>query len=98
MTEAAIVFENVTKYYESHLKLNAGFKSIILNFMRQGHRVDRKLVLDDLSFQINHGESVGFIGKNGAGKSTLLGLIASVMRQTSGRIAAWCGVPPGPDR
>ena len=87
MTEAAIVFENVTKYYESHLKLNAGFKSIILNFMRQGHRVDRKLVLDDLSFQINHGESVGFIGKNGAGKSTLLGLIASVMRPTSGRIA-----------
>lgn len=86
MTEAAIVFEKVTKYYNSHLQLSAGFKSMMLNFVRQGHRVDQKLVLKDLSFQINHGETVGFIGKNGAGKSTLLGLIARVMRPTSGRI------------
>jgi len=86
MQDNVIVFENVTKLYDSHLHISAGLKAYIVNALKFNHKVDRKLVLSDLSFQIKKGETVGFIGRNGAGKSTLLGLIAQVMRPTSGSV------------
>jgi len=42
--------------------------------------------LREVSFKLEHGESLGIIGPNGSGKSTLLKLIAHVMRPDSGRI------------
>ena len=86
MKSDLIIFKNVTKYFDSHLHVNAGLKSYLVNLFKFNHKVDRKLVLSDISFKIKEGETVGFIGRNGAGKSTLLGLIAQVMRPTSGSI------------
>jgi ABC-2 type transport system ATP-binding protein len=40
----------------------------------------------DLSFQINRGECVGFLGLNGAGKSTVLRLLSCLLLPTSGRV------------
>jgi len=43
-------------------------------------------VLSDVSFCINHGESVGILGENGAGKSTLLLLLTGVLTAGNGEI------------
>lgn len=47
---------------------------------------ERFLALNDLSFEIKRGETVGIIGQNGAGKSTILKLICRVTAPTRGDI------------
>jgi capsular polysaccharide transport system ATP-binding protein len=49
-------------------------------------RRGRRLVLDDVSFQLKRGRNLGILGRNGAGKSTLIRLISGAERPTSGHI------------
>src|SRR6266576_1981013 len=42
--------------------------------------------LQDVTFEVERGETVGIIGQNGAGKSTLLKLLCNVTRPTSGSL------------
>jgi len=44
------------------------------------------LAVDRVSFEIEGGEIVGYIGANGAGKSTTIKMMTGILRPTSGRI------------
>jgi lipopolysaccharide transport system ATP-binding protein len=43
-------------------------------------------VLKDISFELNHGDSLGIIGRNGVGKSTLLKLLNGIIKPNQGEI------------
>ena len=43
-------------------------------------------VLNDVSFTVNNGDFVAFVGTNGAGKSTTMRLINGLLKPTSGEV------------
>ena len=49
-------------------------------------RFGRKTAIDNLSFEVNRGEIVGFLGPNGAGKTTTMRILSCYMPATGGTV------------
>lgn len=47
---------------------------------------ERYVALSDVSFEVEHGETLGVVGRNGAGKSTLLRIIADIVKPDRGEV------------
>jgi ABC-type polysaccharide/polyol phosphate transport system ATPase subunit len=55
-------------------------------FRRDDGRPTHFWALKDLTFKLDHGESLAVIGPNGAGKSTLLQVLAGIIRPSEGAV------------
>jgi len=86
--DPAIRFEGVTKWYLPYRRAVPSLKGALLrpSATARALRDGRLVALDDVSFEVAWGETVGVIGPNGAGKSTLLGLVAGVLHPQQGRV------------
>ncbi len=83
MTES-IVVRNVSK--EFTLRYHRTIKQITVAAMRRQEISESFLAIDDVSFTVHQGESVGLMGLNGSGKSTLLKIINGVMKPDQGEV------------
>ena len=89
-----IEVKNLSKKYkigerQRYLSLRDSVGSLFSNKNTEGGASEKKTefwALDDLSFDIQAGESVGIIGRNGAGKSTLLKILARITPPTKGNV------------
>lgn len=79
-----IQVENATKSFT--MQYHRSIKQIALAKMRGMKTHDRFNAVDEVSFTVNQGESVGLMGLNGSGKSTLMKLVSGVMHPDSGRV------------
>lgn len=62
------------------------------------HAFGARRVLEDLSFELGHGEVLGLLGPNGSGKSTALSVLTGLRARQGGEVL-WRGRPlPGQDR
>lgn len=82
--DTAIQFSRVTKRF--HLRETTSLKEFLPSVLRWRRDAPAFLALDDVSFELRQGETLGVIGKNGSGKSTILKLIAGVMEPTEGQV------------
>jgi len=90
--DSVISFSHVTKQF-SKLSQKT-FKEFIPALFRGEKTSESFTALNDISFEIKKGETVGIIGPNGSGKSTILKLIAGVMSPTSGTINVHGNISP----
>lgn len=86
--------ENLSKEFKINKKY-PGFKGAIKSFFSTEY-VTKKAV-DDISFEINDGEIVGYIGANGAGKSTTIKMMTGILTPTNG-IVTVNGIVPYENR
>jgi len=90
--QPAIVFQDVWKSFVRHTN-QVLLRDRILHMVRS-HQQEQFHALRNVSFTLEHGESMAVIGHNGAGKSTLLNLTTHLCRpergyvEVNGRIAA----------
>ncbi len=80
----SIVVENVSKRFT--MQYNRTIKQISIALLRRQALSDTFLAVDDVSFTVEQGESIGLMGLNGSGKSTLLKLVSGVMRPDEGTV------------
>ena len=65
-------FDNIKEYFIKTVKRQVSYNEF--------------WALQDVTFQLRRGESLGLIGLNGSGKSTMLKTIAGVLKPTKGRV------------
>jgi lipopolysaccharide transport system ATP-binding protein len=90
VSECAISAEGLSKRYTlgSNNSSYGTLGDTIAGFVRARGRPRRERremwAVRDVSFQIEQGEAVGFVGRNGAGKSTILKILSRITKPTKG--------------
>ena len=69
-------------------------KEFVIRLIKGKMEKKKHKVLDNISFSVKKGESIGLIGHNGAGKSTLLKILTGIMRPTEGSVIVKGKVAP----
>lgn len=82
--DIVIEVKNISKVFKIYQDKGHMLKEKALNWKR--NKYEKKVVLDNVSFQVKRGEAVGLIGHNGCGKSTTLKLLTGIMYPDSGDI------------
>lgn len=83
-TSPALTVAGITKQY----KLYDRPGQRLLSYLVPGYsgRCQTFRALDDISFELRRGETLGIIGRNGSGKSTLLQIISGTLSPTAGTV------------
>lgn len=87
---AAILVEHLSKVYPVAVK-EPGFKGTAQHFFRRTYRHVK--AVQNISFQIEPGEIVGFLGANGAGKTTTLKMLTGLIHPSEGTVRVAGYVP-----
>ena len=82
-SEIAIRVRGLSKHHQLYAQPVDRLKQ---RFARNGQRHFKEVAaLNDVSFDVYRGETVGIVGRNGSGKSTLLQILSGTLRPTAGQ-------------
>ncbi len=78
---SVIAISKLAKHYEVPER-EAGLKAAAMGLIKRRYKTVK--AVDEISFEIQPGEVVGFLGPNGAGKTTTLKMLSGLLHPTSG--------------
>ncbi len=81
---ALIMVNNLIKDYKINVR-KKGILGAVQGLLMPEYKIKR--AVDNISFEIEKGDMVGFIGPNGAGKSTTIKMLAGILSPSSGTIS-----------
>ncbi len=87
---AAIHVDHLSKFYPVAIK-TPGLAGTFQHFFRRSYQTIK--AVQDISFQIEPGEVVGFLGANGAGKTTTLKMLTGLIHPSQGTVRVAGYVP-----
>ena len=82
--DMVISVKNLVKTYSLYNSHADRVKETFHPFRKKYHHPFN--AINDISFELRRGETVGIIGRNGSGKSTLLQIISGIIQPTSGTV------------
>ena len=85
---------NVTVTYRLTKNRLVNFKEYVVNFLTRKLAYEEFHALNGVSFHVEKGDVVGFVGRNGAGKSTTLKVISGILKPTTGSVTVYGNVVP----
>ena len=91
---AFIEVNNLVKDYKINVR-KKGILGAVQGLLVPEYKIKR--AVDNISFEIQKGDMVGFIGPNGAGKSTTIKMLTGILSPSSGTISIG-GLSPYKDR
>lgn len=90
MSDVAIKVEGLSKQYILHHQQAGTLRDTLALAWKQGLKAfsgrETFWALDNVSFEVPHGQVLGIIGRNGTGKSTLLKILSRITPPTKGRV------------
>ena len=84
-SEPTIVVDRVRKRFRLYHRRETTLKAALLR--RNRAQFEEFWAVDDVSFAVQSGETLGIFGRNGSGKSTMLKMLARILRPDAGHIA-----------
>ncbi len=85
-SENVIELENVSMDFYSRDEKVDNLKEFFVRLVKGKLKRRKERILENVSFELKKGESIGLIGHNGAGKSTLLKIISDIYEPTEGMV------------
>lgn len=89
-----IEISDVTMRFRMNTDRIMSLKEFVTTALRGKLHYEEFTALNNVSFEVRKGETLGLIGRNGAGKSTLLKVISGILKPTEGSVVCHGNVVP----
>lgn len=94
MSKTMIEVNDVTMRFRMNNDKIMSLKEFVTTAIRGKLNYNEFTALNNVSFTVKKGETIGLIGRNGAGKSTLLKVISGILKPTSGSVTVRGNIVP----
>ncbi len=91
---AVIKVDNVSMMFNLSSEKVDSIKEYLIKMFKKEIHFQKFWALNDVSFELEKGDSLGIIGLNGSGKSTLLKIISGILKPTKGKVTTIGSIAP----
>lgn len=88
MEKTIIQVSGVTMKFHMNTDKILSLKEFVTSALRGRLKFEDFTALEDVTFSVGRGETLGLVGHNGAGKSTMLKVISGILKPTSGKVVS----------